>query len=204
MSTNTIQQEHKRNTRTLKGLELKKAQACTHRMTMAEMGISSTNLLFNSELAGTFLSDEILDILGDDPEKDSNIMRTNVPRTPQTSTIAVSSTSGSKSLDLDHDDDEQIQFFNHHDLDQLDHIFSGSENIIQNLKFFIHDLKRWKAGFNIIKFRRAEHLASKRFIAEAVGSDNLTKMGVVRTYKKETRQRMPRRKPRTHTNALMA
>jgi len=180
-TNNTIRQEAKRAKRTLKGTELKIAEACTHRLTMAEMGISSTNLLFDSDLAGTFLSSEILDILKDDPEHDSNIMRTNVPKTPQTSTIAVSSASGSKGLDLDQDDDEQKQFFNHHDLDQLDHIFSGSENIIDNLKFYIHTLKRWKNGFNIIKFRRANHLRIKRALAEYIPEGNLTKRGKVTT-----------------------
>jgi len=129
---------------------------------MAEMGVSSTNLLFDSELAGTFLSDEILDILKIDPEKDSNIMHTRAPVTPQTSTIGESDHGGSKPLDLDQDDDQQAGFYSSYDLNILDHIQSASMRIIDRLPLFIHDLKRWRNGFDLVKFKRAQHLLQKQ------------------------------------------
>jgi len=173
-------------------------------LTMAEMGISSTNLLFNSELASEFLSDDILAILGDDPEKDSNIMHTRSKTTPQTSTIGESDHGGSKPLDLDADDDNQVGFYSGYDMSVLDHIQSASMRIIDRLPLFVHDLERWRNGFDVIKFNRAEHLDKRKRYAAAFNPEQVNQQTLkIITRRKPKPRRIPR-KVRTHTNTLMA
>ena len=200
------QNELQRCQRTLTGLELTKAKATSHRLDMAVMGISTSNLVFDSDLASQYLDPEVLEILKDDPEKDDGIMYTRVPTDAQTSTIHKSDKGGSKSLDLDSDDDEQIQFMNHNDLDQLDRVFTGTENVINQLPYFIHDLKRWRNGFDSLKFYRNEKLLEKQRLSACVDADNLTVNGTIRKRKAETKPRRKRvpRKTRTHTNVLMS
>ena len=193
--------ELQRCERVLTGVELKKARYTNRRLEMSAIGISTSNLVFDSELAQEYLSSEILEILKDDPEKDDGIMYTRVPVTAHTSTIHKSDRGGSRSLDLDHDDDEQLQFMNHHDLDQLDHIFSGTENVINQLPYFIHDLKRWSKGFDVLKFYSNERLLTKQRLAACVSAEALTVNGTIRKRAIETkprRKRVPRLANRKH------
>jgi len=195
-----VQQEAKRVSRTLKGLESTEARARAHRLSFAEIGISCTNLVFDKDLAESNLSPEIVEILKDDPEKDTGIMHTRVPTNAQTSTIAESDRGGMKSLVTDLDDDTQTEFYTAFDLNELGHIQSASMRVIDRLPLFIHNLKRWSNGFDLVKFKRAEGIRKKEFINAAIPAKNLTKRGKITT----RRAPVPRRKPRTRTNALMS
>lgn len=215
-----LQTESKRVSRVLSGTEGVEARARNKRLGMAQMGLSSTNLVFDSSLASQYLDPEILDILKDDPEKDSGIMHTRVPVEQVesngvkvslnqlhclTSGIAESDTTGGyKSLQTDSDDDEfeHVAFYDRQELAELDHIASGSLRVIDRLPFFIHDLKRWSNGFNPIKFKRAESLQHKAFRASYMPAEQITKRGKVST----RRMRQPRRVPRkrSHSTGLQA
>lgn len=180
---NTLQQELKRVSRTTKGTELTEAKARSKRLLFAEMGVSSTNLLFDSTLAADFLEPEILYILKDDPERDTGIMYTRVPTDAQTSTIGESSQGNRTRLDTDQDDDDQHSFIQGFELNDLDHIQSGSQRVINRLPYFIHDLKRWSTGFDVIKYKRAMHLLAKESLAKAMGDEMVTARGTLRQRK---------------------
>ena len=197
-----INQELQRCSRTIRGTELRLAEARAHRLTMAEMGISSTNLVFDSDLAESFLDRDVLDILKDDPDMDSGIMHTRVPVNSKTSSIAESDQGGVKPLDLNADDDQQGSFMSRHDLNILDQMFSGSERVIQQLQFFIHDLERWRKGFDPVKFMRSEHKFKQAARLACIPDANLTKRGKVTT----RRRRRPSRVTAKHRamSGLMA
>ena len=199
-----VQVEAKRVSRIIKGNELQEAKARAKRLGFAEMGISSTNLCFDSKLAEQHLDKEILEILKDDPDKDTGIMYTRVPVDAQTSTIAESDTGGMKSLDTDADDNDQHSFIEGFDLHELDHIASGSMRVINRLPYFIHDLKRWSSGFNISKFKKAQGLHKRKLYAAAFNPEQVNQQTLnVITRRKRVPRRIPR-KSRTHTNVLMA
>jgi len=130
-------------------------------------------------------------------------MHTRVPTDAQTSTIAESDRGGIKSLDTDADDNDQHSFIEGFDLNELDHIQSASQRIIDRLPLFIHDLARWSSGFNVSKFKKATDLRKRKLYSMAFDPDkvNQKNFNII-----TRRKRMPRRIPRkvTHTNTLMA
>lgn len=188
--------ESKRVKRTLKGLELTEAKSRSKRLTFAEMGLSSTNLVFNSDLASDCLDPEILEILKDDPDKDHGIMYTRVPTDAQTSTIGESDRGGAKSLDTDTDDDDQYQFIQGFELAALESIASGSERIIDRLPLFIHDLKRWSTGFKVAGYYKAEKLRAKKALAACMGDELVTTRGTLRQRKPKAVSSTTKRTPR--------
>ena len=169
--------------RTLSGNELKLARMTAFRASMAELGVSSTNLVFDTELATSVLSPEIVSILKDDPEQDDSIMRSRIPVTAQTSTIAES---------------DQVRL----DIEDIPSSgISGTEVVADRLKYWVHDLKRWSSGFDVIKFKRSQHKRAKELLALTVPAENLTTRGKVMTRKKPVPRRVPRKVQ--HNTGLM-
>lgn len=221
--------EGKRVHRVLGGIELARAEHKAHSIRMGAMGISTTNLVFDSELLPD-LDPEIIKILKTDPTHDENIMYPRSadkiyeqnPVDPRQSSVTRSTSSGGKDnyntysidqwerfgisqgvLDLpvynpvnkEHDDKRRAE---HDTFLHANNVRSSTMSVIDQLPFWIHDLERWKNGFNPVKYRRSIHQLKKAAKTAVHGADRINRAGEVITRK----LRIKRRQPRVQTQSI--
>jgi len=215
------QGEDKRVHRVLGGTELARAEHKAHSIRMGAMGISTTNLVFDSDLLPD-LDPEIIKILKTDPTHDENIM---YPRCPggnlawapdgQISTTERSSSGGKDNyntysidqwekfginqgmLDLpvynpvnkEHDDKRRAE---HDTFLHANSVRSSTMSVIDQLPYWIHDLERWKNGFNPVKYRRSLHALKKAHKTAVHGAERVNRAGEVITRKLRIKRRVPR------------
>ena len=188
--------ELQRCERVLTGTELKKARYTGHRLDMAAMGISSSNLVFDSELASEYLSPEILEILKDNPEGDDSVMTPHIPREVSTHNgVKVSLSGGLHFKESGISDSTQSFKLDTAEDDDLDNglipelsedINSGAVRVLENLKFYVDEKQCWRYGFNPIKFARQAHLITLAGNRLMLDDEHITTRGTVR-------QRAPRK-----------
>lgn len=134
-----------------------------HTARMADTGVSHSNLIHNRDMVEEWLSDhengsEIAAILSDNPETENNGFR--LIHGEDTDSHISSSSRGGIRLedDLAFDEVEEYQS-DLQSLNELQQVNNGTERVIDNLRYYLGDLRAWRNGFNPKSFYRHVGLA---------------------------------------------